>query len=111
MQVIEGDVYKRLHGPAAETHDLILIDVDHNPEEALHSDNLPFYTVPGIEAAQEHLAPGGVLAVWSSAEDEAFARVLEQVFPRVTVEPIVWWNDLIDEEQRDDLFLAVKDGE
>ena len=106
LHVMTGDIYRRLHGAPAASHDLILIDVDHNPEEPLHPDNLTFYTVDGLTRAREHLAPGGILAVWSSAEDVAFVDALEQVFAEVRVEAVVWWNDLIDEEQRDDLFLA-----
>ena len=106
LHVVAGDIYRRLHEPPAARHDLILIDVDHNPEEPLHADNLTFYTIDGLTRAREHLTPGGILGVWSSAEDVAFVEALEQVFAEVHVEAVVWWNDLIDEEQRDDLFLA-----
>ncbi len=106
LRVVEGDIYELLREPPRDTHDLILIDVDHNPDEVLHPANAWFYTVGGLKRAREHLAPGGVLAVWSSEEDASFARALEQVFPFVRVEPVVWHNELIDKEQRDDLFLA-----
>ena len=110
VTVVAGDIYRRLHGPPTERHDVILIDVDHNPEQPLHADNLTFYTRDGLTRAREHLTPGGILGVWSSAEDVAFVEALEQVFAEVHVEAVVWWNDLIDEEQRDDLFLDANTG-
>ncbi len=106
LHVVEGDIYQLLSEPPRETHDLVLIDVDHNPDEVLHVANQRFYEIEGLMKAREHLAPGGVLAVWSSAEDASFAKALEEVFPYVHVEPVIWHNELIDEEQRDDLFLA-----
>lgn len=104
--VTEGDIFELLASPAQSRHDAILIDVDHSPEEILDPRNRAFYTVQGLTRAREHLAEGGVLAVWSSAEDETFARSLDEVFAEVKLETIRWRNDLIDEDQRDDIFLA-----
>ncbi len=42
--------------------------------------------------------------------DPLFVRALEQVFPQVRIEPVVWRNDLIDEEQKNHLFLARAEG-
>lgn len=106
LQAVEGDVYQLLSEPPRVTHDLIIIDVDHNPDEVLHAANQRFYEIEGLKRARDHLAPGGVLAVWSSSESPSFARALEEVFVFVHVEPVIWHNELIDEEQRDDLFLA-----
>ncbi len=106
FSVREGDIYALLREPAAATHDVILIDVDHSPEEVLRLDNATFYTVEGLELAREHLAPGGVLGVWSSAPSPTFAGALETVFPEVRVDSVTWRNDLIDEDQTDALFLA-----
>lgn len=106
LHVVEGDVYRRLREPAGDTHDLILVDVDHNPQEALHDDNLSFYTQQALETVRGHLSPGGVLAIWSSADDAPFVQALGQTFPEVRVEPVTWWNDLVDSEQTDVIFLA-----
>lgn len=106
LHVGPGDIYQQLLGPPGKTHDVILIDVDHSPREVLHPANRAFYEIEGIRRARDHLAPAGVLAVWSSAEDRAFARALGEVFPDVSVEVVAWHNELIDEAQRDHLFLA-----
>ena len=36
------------------------------------------YTAHGLEAARQALKPGGILAIWSAWEDEAFAMRLAQ---------------------------------
>ncbi|MEM9185238.1 MAG: spermidine synthase [Planctomycetota bacterium] len=106
----EGDVYGRLTGDAApadgERFDLILIDVDHSPVDTLGDESIAFYTEPGLRAAAEHLAPGGVLGVWSYAESSPLAEALRDVFEEVRVEPVTHENELIGEEHTDWLFFA-----
>ena len=63
FKVVEGDVYALLEGPPERSFDLILIDVDHSPEEALVQERRAFYTPKGLERARSHLRPGGVLQV------------------------------------------------
>ncbi|MBI4952079.1 MAG: hypothetical protein HY908_08600 [Myxococcales bacterium] len=82
------------------------LDVDHTPELPLASANASFYTEAGLERARCHLAPGGVLAVWSYADSMPFAAALRRVFADVRVEPIVVFNDLNGVETTDWRFLA-----
>jgi spermidine synthase len=110
LHVVPGDVYGQLAGPPSQPWDLILIDVDHNPDESLHPQNQAFYSVEGLESASAHLAPGGVLAVWSSEDSGTFLARLEQVFPTARRQPVSWYNELIEEDQEDVLFLAQKLG-
>ena len=101
-----GDVYARLAGEPRETFDLILIDVDHAPDDRLSRTNDTFYSARGLERASRHLAPGGILGVWSYAESSPFSRALREVFHDVRIEPVTFFNDLIDEENTDWLFFA-----
>lgn len=101
-----GDIYARLAAPPTGSFDLILIDVDHAPDDQLSRTNDFFYTREGLERASRHLAPGGILAVWSYAESSPFARALRQVFREVRIEPATFFNALIDEETTDWLFFA-----
>lgn len=103
--VTEGDVYRRLAGPPQDLFDLILIDVDHSPDERL-GESAPFYDKPGLLAARQHLASDGILAVWSYAESSPFANALRSVFSRVRVEPVTYDNLLVDEQPTDWLFFA-----
>ena len=106
LSVGEGDIFERLGSKPQTRHDLILIDVDHAPDEPLGGSSEAFYSVPGLHRAREHLHDGGVMAVWSYAKDSPFASALHRVFRDVHVVPIVLQNDLIDEETTDWLFVA-----
>ncbi len=106
LKVTQGDAFQRLAGTPAQSFDLVLIDVDHSPEERLGDRNLSFYTRQGLEIARRHLAPGGVLAVWSYADNSPFADALRAVFDEVRVEPVTYDNRLVDEQPTDWLFFA-----
>jgi len=106
FDVSEGDVYAILRAPVREQWDLVLIDVDHSPDEQLGGANQSFYTESGLALAKQHLAPGGLLAVWSYAESSPFVDALRQTFAAVETVPVSYVNDLVDEEHTDWLFLA-----
>ncbi len=106
LEVVEGDIYARMAAEPDGAFDLILIDVDHAPDDRLNRANDFFYTREGLERASRHLAPGGVLGVWSYAESSPFARALHEVFQEVDIEPVTFFNDLVDEESTDRLFFA-----
>lgn len=106
LSCVEGDIYAQLSRPPEHKYDLILIDVDHSPDEPLGSASAAFYTKAGLMRARRHLTESGVLAVWSYAEHSPFATALRRVFSDVRVEPVSVMNDLVDEEQTDWLFFA-----
>lgn len=106
LEVRQGDAYALLNGQTAERWDLVLIDVDHSPEDHLGAGNQSFYTRSGLIRAKRHLATGGMLAVWSYAKSSPFVDALEAAFSVVEVVPVSYFNDLVDEEHTDWLFLA-----
>ena len=106
LLVTAADVYALLAQPPQRTHDLVLIDVDHSPDERLGGASAAFYTRDGLLRAKEHLKPGGILGVWSYAEHSDFASALRAVFRHVHVESVTVLNDLVDEMQTDWLFFA-----
>jgi spermidine synthase len=106
LSVVEGDVYARLAGEPAEQWDVILIDVDHSPEEPLGRESASFYREPGLARARRHLAPGGVFGVWSYAESPRFADALARVFGDVRVERVSFENRVLGEQETNVLFLA-----
>ena len=106
FSVREGDVYATLREPAEQGWDLVLIDVDHSPGDHLGAGNESFYTEAGLARAKQHLAPGGILAVWSYQESSPFSDALRAAFDEVSVVPVIYHNDLVDEEHTDWLFVA-----
>jgi spermidine synthase len=106
FSVSEGDVYARLARPPERRNDLVLVDVDHSPDETLADGNGAFYTDAGLARAKQHLTPGGMLGVWSYAECPPFAAALRRVFCEVHVEAVTFDNRLVDEEETNWLFFA-----
>lgn len=76
VEVLERDV-ARLINNAERRYDAILLDVDNGPDGLTRPDNDQIYSTHGLVAAKTALRPGGVLAIWSAAPDERFARRLK----------------------------------
>ena len=106
LSVVRGDIYQRLAEPPSQRFDVILVDVDHSPDERLGEESVAFYTAEGLRCARQHLADDGVLAVWSYAQSSPFADALHATFDEVRIEPVSYDNQLIDEEQTDWLFFG-----
>ena len=107
LSITQGDVFHRLSGAPTERYDIILIDIDHSPNERLDESSSSFYTKTGLIAAQQHLASKGVLGVWSYDENPTFAESLREVFEYVRVERVSFHNHLVDERITDWLFFGV----
>lgn len=76
VTVFEGDV-RALITAAGSRYDAILLDVDNGPEGLTRKANDDLYDARGLSEAKAALAPGGVLAVWSSAPNAAFSQRLQ----------------------------------
>jgi spermidine synthase len=61
---------------ASSDYDAILLDVDNGPDGLVRRANNGLYTRNGLAAAKAALKPGGILAIWSAAQDNAFAKSL-----------------------------------
>ena len=103
LEIVQGDIYEDLLGPPSEQFDLILVDVDHSPDDRLARGIGQFYTFEGQRAVARHLKPGGVLAVWSAWDNENFAEVLDCTYPRFCRENVHW----DDEEEKGNAFHNV----
>jgi spermidine synthase len=107
LDAVHGDVYAIMAAePGPELYDLILIDVDHSPDEWLGDENADFYSEAGLARAKRHLAPGGVLGVWSYAESSPFADAMRASFAEVRVEPVVFENVVLEETETNWIFFA-----
>lgn len=75
VRLVEDDV-AALIGAGRNTYDAILLDVDNGPDGLTCEGNDRLYSARGLTAAMVALKPGGVLAIWSAAPDNAFKRRL-----------------------------------
>lgn len=73
VSVFSGDV-GALIASSSGVFDAILLDVDNGPDGLTRIGNDRLYSARGLAAAKAALRPGGILAVWSAAPDNAFAR-------------------------------------
>lgn len=72
-----GDVAATI-GQATSLFDAILLDVDNGPDGLTRAANDSIYSPHGLANARTALRPGGILAIWSAAPDNKFARLLER---------------------------------
>jgi len=77
VSVAEEDVAQTIR-KRTSAWDAILLDVDNGPEGLTRKANDRLYGSSGLKTSFAALRPGGILAVWSSGSDEAFARRLRQ---------------------------------
>lgn len=77
VTIVEGDVGALIRDTTA-AWDAILLDVDNGPAGQTRGGNDGLYAARGLAQAHRALRPGGVLAVWSVAPDEAFAGRMRQ---------------------------------
>ncbi len=85
--VHEGDVGEIIRR-SRSAFDAILLDVDNGPDGLTQAANDRLYDLEGLGRAWRALRPNGVLAVWSSARDEAFSRRLKQAGFGVDIVPV-----------------------
>ena len=77
VQLKMGDVGEAI-GKANAGYDAILLDVDNGPDGLTRQGNDRLYSPAGLQAAKRALRPGGILAIWSAAEDRKFVKRLQQ---------------------------------
>ncbi|MFM1997455.1 MAG: hypothetical protein RLZZ111_1842 [Planctomycetota bacterium] len=85
VELVEGDVAQVIRGGRGR-FDAVILDVDNGASGLSVGSNERLYGKQGLALARASLRPGGCLAVWSSAEDPAFADRLQRAGFVVTVE-------------------------
>jgi len=89
--------------------DALLVDIDHSPEFHLNEANAYFYRPDGLAKMARHLNPGGIFALWSDAlPDETFCECLRGVFAKVWVEPVTFFNPLMERDFTQSVYLAME---
>jgi len=75
VELREADVVQAI-AASRGAYDAILLDVDNGPEGLTRKSNDALYDLKGLQAAYAALAPGGILAVWSSFPNDKFTKRL-----------------------------------
>lgn len=75
VQLAVADVADVIRSGAGR-YDAIMLDVDNGPDGLVRTANNQLYSARGLKAAKAALKPGGVLAIWSAAKDNAFSTRL-----------------------------------
>jgi spermidine synthase len=78
VTVHQGDVGELIRS-ARSAYDAILLDIDNGPAGLTRASNDGLYDAAGLGLAQVALRPGGVLAIWSAAPDQQFAKLLRRM--------------------------------
>jgi len=73
VDVVERDVVDVLRAEP-RGFDAVILDVDNGAEGLVAAGNDRLYSARGLERLKAALRPGGVLAVWSTADDPAFVE-------------------------------------
>jgi spermidine synthase len=77
VRLVMADVADAI-AQGAGRYDAILLDVDNGPDGLVRLANDRIYSPEGLRRAKAALRPGGVLAIWSAAKDDAFAGRLRR---------------------------------
>lgn len=87
----------------------ILVDIDHSPQDTLHSSHSSLYSAEGLKSLSTHLRGGGVFALWSNdPPDETFLKILSDAFPVANAHVITFYNPLQDRESTNTVYVARK---
>lgn len=106
FHTIHADVFERLRRDPTRTYDLLLLDVDHSPDERLGGTSDRFYVHEQLLVTARHLEPGGVFGLWSTSESPAFEAELRKTFADVCVEPIDFFNETTGRDETNWLFFG-----
>ena len=115
-RLVHGDFFAMSHsgegfdaGAPRRRFDAVLLDIDHSPRKLLHPRHAAFYQPEGLAGLADHLNPGGVFALWSNdAPDEAFQRVLADVFAISDSHVVTFDNWRGHHDASNTVYVAVK---
>ncbi len=80
VQVVVEDIAALLPRLADASLDMLLLDVDNGPEFLVYESNSTLYRPSFLQNCHRVVAPGGVLAVWSSTPARLLSADLTRVF-------------------------------
>ena len=104
LRLVVADIRSAVAEAAADSYDLVLLDVDNGPGYLVHDSNAEIYEAAFLDRVADLLRPGGALVVWSAAGSEELAGALGSVFGSVT--PVAHEVDLQGRAEQYFLYIA-----
>ena len=88
--------------------DAILVDIDHDPDFHLVSEDAGFCSTTGLFGLKSHLAENGVFDLWSNDPPyDSFTTHLRMVFADAGVKRVVFANPYQDKDVTQTIYLAL----
>ena len=95
--------------PLDAAYDVVLLDIDHSPQNLLHETHGGLYTPEGLAQLAAVLTPGGVFGLWSDDPPDAdFEAALAAVLDRPTTHVVSFANPLTGGESASTLYVATR---
>lgn len=76
-ELVEADFFEVVREGRCPDVDVMLVDIDHAPDNLLSPSHGDFYEEPGLRAAAEAISDDGVFALWS--DDPPDSRMLDHL--------------------------------
>jgi spermidine synthase len=94
-ELIEADFFEMLRDGGCPDVDLLLVDIDHSPDNLLSPGHGSFYQESGLRTAASALSDHGVFALWSDdAPDQRMLDRLLAAFARARAEIVEFDNPI-----------------
>ena len=94
-ELVEADFFDLVRTGRCPEADVLLVDIDHSPDNLLAPANHDFYEALGLRSAAASLSDRGVLALWSDDDpDDRIVTQLLTVFDRARAEIVAFANPI-----------------
>ncbi len=107
--LVHGDFFALVAAGSTprQTYDVVLLDVDHSPQNLLDPSHGPFYTPDGLARLAAIIAPGGVFGLWSDdPPDPDFEAALDTVFATRKTHVVSFANPITGGESASTVYVA-----
>ncbi len=107
--LVHGDFFALVASGSTprRAYDVVLLDVDHSPQNLLDPSHGPFYTPDGLARLASILAPGAVFGLWSDdPPDPDFEAALDAVFATCTSHVVSFANPITGGESASTVYVA-----
>lgn len=107
VALVEADFFRLVREGQCPTADVLLVDIDHSPDNVLDPTHQDFYGPAGLRRVREALNPGGVFALWSDdPADAAFVAAMTDIFGHAASHLVTFPNPLTGGTSASTVYVA-----